>query len=234
MSCDIDGVTADGVLHRIGRDPDPWAWPDWSRAHADGTFGSRYDDPTGEYRVLYASPSRFGAYLEVLARFRADPAVERELAEIEVEPGQADLDGPEPGRLPRSWLDGRAAGSAHSDRHFAAVGAARSLAFLRDRLADRALHHKIAELDAAAIRVSVPRAFTQEVSRLVFECATDQGDPQFAGISYRSRLGDEIENWAVFEPASGDAPLTEQRSEPMDPDDPDLLAALELFGIEFV
>jgi predicted ATPase len=31
---------------------------DWSRVHSDGTFGNRFDDPTGYYRVLYASSQR--------------------------------------------------------------------------------------------------------------------------------------------------------------------------------
>jgi RES domain len=230
MSCDIEAASPSGTLHRIGRRPDPWAWPDWSRANPDGTFGNRYDDPGGEYRVLYASSDRRGAYLEVLARYRADPAVRRELGEIEVEPGQADLDGPEPGRLPRSWLDQRVIGTARADAQFAAVGHTRSLAYLRDHLADRGLHYKIPELDASAIRLSVPRAFTQEISRLVFECATATGGPQFAGINYRSRLGDEIENWAIFEPAIGDPPLSQRSADPIDPDDPDLHAALELHG----
>jgi hypothetical protein len=233
MSCDIEAASPSGLLHRVGRLPDPWAWPDWSRANPNGTFGNRYDDPRGEYRVLYASSDRRGAYVEVLARYRADPTVERELDEIEVEPDQADLDGPEPGRLPRSWLDHRAIGSARAGAQFAAVGSARSLAYLRDRLSDRALHYKIPDLDASAIRLSVPRAFTQEISRLVFDCATEASS-QFAGITYRSRLGDEIENWAIFEPATGDSPLNGQSSDSIHPDDPDLHAALELHGIELV
>jgi hypothetical protein len=36
----------------------------------DGTFGNRYDDPRGEYRVLYATSQRVGAFIETLARYR--------------------------------------------------------------------------------------------------------------------------------------------------------------------
>jgi hypothetical protein len=68
----------------------------------------------------------------------------------------------------------------------------------------------------------------------VFECASETGGPQFVGISYRSRLGDEIENWAIFEPANGDSPLNDQSSDSIDLGDPDLHAALELHGIELV
>jgi hypothetical protein len=95
-------------------------------------------------------------------------------------------------------------GTARADGPFAALGAARSLAHLRDRLAHRALHHGVDELDAAAIRAHAPRAFTQEVSRVVFECTEASGEPQFDGIAYRSRLGDELENWAIFEPPTGE------------------------------
>jgi hypothetical protein len=61
MSYDIEGTSPTGSLHGVGRRPDPWAWPDWSRADPDGTFGNRYDDPRGEYRVPYASSDRRGA-----------------------------------------------------------------------------------------------------------------------------------------------------------------------------
>ena len=71
MSDGLASVEPDGPLHRLGRMPDPWAWPDWSYAGPDGTFGNRYDDPEASYRVLYASSQRIGAFLETLARFAA-------------------------------------------------------------------------------------------------------------------------------------------------------------------
>jgi RES domain len=233
MSCDIEAARPSGRLHRVARRPDAWAWPDWAYAGPDGTFGNRYDDPMAEYRALYASCDRLGAFVEVLARFRSDPAVLRALGRVDLEAGERD-DGPRPGQLPSTWVDGRAVGTAMADGPFARVGAARWLSYLRDRLADRALHHGVDELDAAAIRVHAPRAFTQEISRLVFECADAGGKPQFDGIAYRSRLGDELENWAIFEPPEGEARLHDAQSEPVDADDPDLAAALELLGIELI
>jgi hypothetical protein len=230
MTCDIEAERPTGQLHRVARSPDAWAWPEWAYAGPDGTFGNRYDDPRGEYRVLYASSDRLGAFVEVLARFRPDPAVLRELDRIELEPGERG-DG-RPGQLSRAWLDGRVVGTAVAGGAFAAVGVSRSLRYLRDRLADRALHHGVDELDAAAIRAHAPRAFTQEVSRLVFECTDARAEPQFDGIAYHSRLGDELENWAIFEPPEGEARLRDMQSEPVDPDDPDLAAALEGLGIE--
>jgi hypothetical protein len=233
MSCAIEAAEPAAPLHRVGRSPDAWAWPDWAYAGPDGTFGNRYDDPLAEYRVLYASSDRRGAFIEVLARFRPEPAVLRELDEIELDTGDRD-EGPRPGELPRSWVDGRSVGSALAQGPFAAVGTSRSLAYLREQLADRALHHGVDELNAAAIRTDAPRAFTQEISRRVFECADADGEPQFGGIAYRSRLGDDLENWAIFEAPTGESRLREAQSEPVDGDDPELAAALELLGIELV
>jgi hypothetical protein len=48
-------------LFRVGRDDDAWAVPDWAYAKEDGTFGNRFDDPMGVYRVLYASSHASGA-----------------------------------------------------------------------------------------------------------------------------------------------------------------------------
>jgi hypothetical protein len=74
------------------RRPDAWQWPEWAYAGSDGTFGNRYDDPLGEYRVLYASSQRRGAFLETLARFRVDVSLVAELDAIEGDDRRDDLD----------------------------------------------------------------------------------------------------------------------------------------------
>ena len=174
-------------MFRLARAPDPWAWPDWSKAN-QGTFGNRCDDPAGVYRVLYASSTRFGALIETLARFRADLAVLASIREIEGE------DDPTPaGTVPREWFERRLIGSAKLDGIYAEIGAAASLAVVRSRLAATALEHDLTDIDGATIRSTAPRAFTQAISRLVYECRTLQGDP-FAGIQYRSRLDDGTMN----------------------------------------
>jgi len=206
MTGHIEAVSPTGPVHRLARRPDPWAWPDWAYAGNDGTFGTRYADPRGEYRVLYASTERMGAFVETLARFRPDPALVAALDAIDDdEPVTA-------GVVPAEWLSDRSVGEATLSGGFARVGAARSLAFLRERLEQ--------DLDASALRRHVPRATTQAISRLVFEL----GD--FAGVQYESRLGDDIHNWAVFEPAE-----VSGTSEPVTEDDPDLALALALLGL---
>ena len=58
---------------------------------------------------------------------------------------------------------------------------------------------------------------------------------EFAGIRYRSRLGDEFVNWAIFEPPpEAEAPLAKMDSSEIEPGDPDLVAALRLLDLELV
>ncbi|MHB8392902.1 MAG: RES domain-containing protein [Candidatus Dormibacteria bacterium] len=65
----LAAITPEQPVFRIGRQPDPWDWPDWRLAGPRGTFGNRWDDPQGQYRVLYACSTRLGTFLETLARF---------------------------------------------------------------------------------------------------------------------------------------------------------------------
>jgi len=206
------------TLYRLGREPHPWAPPDWAYAGEDGTFGNRFDDPRGTYRVLYASSSRLGCFLETLARFRVDVALAAALAEISGADDYVPL-----GVVPREWPRGRAMGMADAAGVFAAIGSSESLATLRGALASTIVELGLDDLDAAAIRSSVPRAFTQAVSRYVYDTA------RFDGVSYRSRYGDEIENWAVFEPFTAIRPQAPTQS--VDFCDAFLIAALATHGL---
>lgn len=226
MSCDFATVVPESPVYRLARMPDPWAWPDWSQAAPGGTFGNRWDDPAGVFRVLYASSSRFGALIETLARFRPDLEV---LAELEAIRGHG---APIPaGTVPREWFANRVMGAAQLHGAYVDIGAAKSLAALRSRLAARAIHYGIPEIDAAAIRLVSPRAFTQEVSRLVYECRPESVG-SFAGIRYASRLDDATLNWAVFEPGPGEPlPFTPLRAQPLHPKEPDVQRALSVLGL---
>jgi len=213
-------------MYRVGRRPDPWAWPDWVYAAPDGTFGNRWDDPLGNYRVLYACSQRIDSFIETLARFRPDLAVVAGLAEIDGED-----DGPPVGVVPQSWLTTRSSGEAIISGHFADVGDASSLATLRIGLASRAIHDGLAEIDGATIRLSAPRAFTQRVSRFVYEWGA--ADAPFAGIRYLSRFGDKFVNWAIFEPIPlAESPLDSVVSHVIAPDDADLSEALHVLGLK--
>jgi hypothetical protein len=72
-------------IYRVAHGPYPFEPRPWDQAHVDGTFGNRFDDPTGSpdplgvrrvltsdmrFRTLYCSTSPVGAFGETIARFR--------------------------------------------------------------------------------------------------------------------------------------------------------------------
>ena len=202
-------------VQRIGRRPDPWQYPDWSKANPDGTFGNRFDDPEGRFRVLYACSTRLGCFLETLARFRPDLALYAELQEIA---GEDDL--VPAGVVPREWLQDRILGSARAHGRFADIGASDWISALRRTLAPLLISLGIPDFDAAVLQRSGPRRLTQSVSAVVYR----QG---FHGIRYLSKHGHEIENWALFEPAE----LSEAAASEIGREDPDLHEAFRLFHL---
>ena len=217
-----------GSVHRLGRAGSVWAWRDWAYAGEDGTFGNRFDDAAGTFRVHYASSQRLGAFLETLARFRPDPhVIAATIAESEED---ASYPSTAAGLVSERWIADRAISEATLDGDFVDIGHSATLAYLRVVMASRLLHFDLDDVDAAAIRLHVPRAFTQEISSHLYDLANSDGSRRFDGIAYRSRLGDDLENWAIWEPADS---LTPAAGQPIDPDDPDLARALALFGLEF-
>jgi hypothetical protein len=211
--------------------PDAWALAPWTYAGPDGTFGNRYDDPAGEYRVLYAAGQRRGAFLETLARFRVDLQLVAELDAIEGDERDEAFPTERAGVVPSEWLANRCVGTALARTlSFVDVSHSESLAHLREALAARLVHYGLDDFDAGDLRRRAPRRLTQEISRYVFERGPNGGP--CAGILYRSRLGDELENWAIFE--GYDLEEIIDPAAPIADDDPDLVGALETLGLTLV
>jgi hypothetical protein len=97
VSLRFDTEPAPDVLFRVARKPDVWKWTDLKY-----TGQGRWDDPEGCYRVLYASTSAFGAYLEKLAQFRPDLELLAELGTIRANDRMAPKTAPA-GTLPSGW-----------------------------------------------------------------------------------------------------------------------------------
>jgi hypothetical protein len=135
-----------------------------------------------------------------------------------------------PGVVPASWYSTRSIGRARHDGPFADIGQSSSVAHLRAALASRVVHYGLEDLDAGDLRRRAPRAFMQEISRYVFERGVAEDGEPLLGIRYLSRLGDDIENWAIFE---GSEPY-QKVSEEINRDDPDLLAALGTLDLVMV
>ena len=181
--------------------------------------------PAGSIACCYASTQRVATFVECMAYFRPDPAILAAYEQIEA----CDDDRAEPvsaGVVPREWVEQRLIGSGQPTGTYVELGHHETLGELRAALLPRVVHYGLADLDAAAVRLSLPRSFTQEISRFVFE-QTQSGQRRWDGINYLSRHGDDFENWAFFEPA---API-DQSSTSFDSGDADLAAALQLHGL---
>ena len=128
----------------------------------------------------------------------------------------------------------RSSGEASVVGAFADISHSDSLVLLRRVFAARIVHYQIHDLDAAAIRMSAPRRFTQEISRFIYQCSLPDGRPAFTGIFYRSRLGDDFRNWAIFERPEPEDVIREHSAVDFPSDDPDLREALRLLELTLV
>jgi hypothetical protein len=105
----LPGRSASSPLYRICvRKYEPWVFRDWATAQRDGTFGHRWDDPNGEYRVLYAGQTRVAAFVESLQDFI--PSAEMLAARAEVLNYDPAIDGADSlpvNAIPSEWLEER-------------------------------------------------------------------------------------------------------------------------------
>jgi len=185
ISLELPFRTPDGLLYRIARKPNAWNAPHWAYVGDDGTFGNRFDDFEGYFRVLYAASSPLACFVETLARYRRAPGLEAAFAQIENAAG----DEVPFGKVPLTWLRTRALGRTVSRRErLADVYCAEWLAYLRRRLEPGATQ----DFDLALL-LSQDRKLTQQVSTMAYQLGYD-------GVHYQSRHGSNLENWAMFEP----------------------------------
>jgi hypothetical protein len=201
-----------GPLHRVGRRPDPLAWPPW-----DAVGGGRFDDPARRFRVLYAAVRRRGAFVESLAPFRPALALLARLREVTgaAEPVRE-------ARVPADWHRRRAVGRLRlaPGQRWLDLRAAATREALRRELAEELLRLGLADLDLSGV-AGPSRALTQAIAGWAHEHG-------YAGLAYPSRIDQRLTCWAVFEGARFE-PVGE--TEPITPDDPDLRAAARLFGL---
>lgn len=205
-----------GPLYRLGRLPDPLAWPPRQYA-GDG----RFDDPLGEFRVLYVAEQRLACFIETLYRFRrplAALAAERELPSDEAPPLATAI-------LPPRWRQKR---GFHRLRLAPAqrwldLRSLDTREALRPVFASLLTHLRLPELDLSAV-YGPHRVLTQGIARWAYDWG-------YAGLRYGSRYNEAFNCWAVFERPWIATFTREGAIEPVAPDDPDLLAALALFDL---
>lgn len=199
------------VLYRIGRRPDPLAWSSWEYVGS-----GRFDDPAGEFRVLYATVQRRAAFLETLARFRPSLEVLAALEAVE----NADESLPRP-QVPADWYRARAMGRLRlaTRQRWLDLRRLETRELLRGELAHVLLDLELADLDLSGV-VGPRRQLTQAIARWAHEHG-------YAGLVYSSRF-DALTCWAVFE---GAAFHPVGPPEPILSDDPDLVSTAQSFGL---
>jgi hypothetical protein len=108
----------DRLVWRIGYPPNPWEWSDWRWANGPaGRFEGRWDSLDANYRIVYCSEDLFACFVELLAKFRPDPALATELAQIAT-------DDDEPWIAPGCWTSVIGARTESSARpHYVAPSA---------------------------------------------------------------------------------------------------------------
>ncbi len=215
-------------VYRVGRAPRPLAPPSWAYVAADGTFGNRFDDPSGRrgippedrFRMLYLSTTSASAFGETLARRRPDL---ESLARAGI------VAAPRP-FVPASWRQVRRLGATvlTTPLPFVDVAAAATLAVLRPALAAVALDVGLSDIDLSAV-TGPHRLMTQEAARYIYERRDVAGMPLYAGVRYLSRLNPNWECWAVFVDRLRHRVV--RGGATIDVDDPGLYEAAALLGL---
>jgi hypothetical protein len=233
-------ITTDpGTVWRVGFGPDPWAWTPWIFATDGGLFNGRWDDQYGQFRTLYTGASLLGCFLELLAKLRPEATVYAEVDQIDDPDNLAadDLEAP-PGNIGYDWLDGRVFGRATQTGRYCFVTHSRTIAALDS--AGLFAAHGVAprDIDATLLKQSGDRALTRSVARWVYDQRDETRHPLVDGIEFRSRFGDEIPMWAVFERSPDEAVgrssrITPDRSAPVTPDTAELVEAFSRLGLSW-
>jgi hypothetical protein len=223
---------------------DPFQPPDWDRAHDDGTFGNRFDDPSLEndvpadrrFRAIYCATQRIATFGETLARFRPSLNLLTKLGEIDDEEslleslhGVIDPHDHSRGLIPADWRLRRRIGHTIVDPEFRFVDVAHveSLQHLRTALAKPSQIAPLTDFDLSAV-TSPQRILTQRCARYIYDQIDPEGAPAFAGIRYVSRLDSQWECWAFFSDRFSHSP---EMPTSLFPDDEDLHEIARIFHL---
>ncbi len=167
----VASTSANKDVWQVGYLPQPWAWPSW-QYFTDGRFPGRWDDAGGPFRTIYAGSQLLSCLLEMLARFRPDPKLAAELADIvfdtedesttTIRPAWSHAPGCSLGQPPR-----RSDGNT-----YAAITEAQSVAALRPIFLQQAQQLGLEDPDAATLKDARPRSLTQHVATYISTTAS--------------------------------------------------------------
>ncbi|MCU1482982.1 MAG: hypothetical protein JWQ19_3768 [Subtercola sp.] len=198
FACEI--TEGPGAVWRVGFLPDMWAWTPWRYATDSGLFDGRWDDQEGQFRTLYMASSLLGCLLELLARFRPSSVVELALASIEDDDGTvASFPEAPAGSVGHGWLENRVCGEAVLFGRYCFITHSRSLAALQAEYPFSRHRVALSDVDTSLLKEARDRSLTRSIARFIYDARADTEGDLVDGIEFRSRYGDEIKMWAVFE-----------------------------------
>lgn len=149
---------------------------------------------------------------------------------VEDEQDAAEYPSRRPGVVPLAWLEAREASSATLSGGYCVVTDKETLPTLRAMFLASALRYGLADLDAGALRLSAPRALTQQIAAWLYDLHDGSGG-LVDGVQFESRHGDRIALWAIFErdnDGTASSRLSDVRALPLHADQPELLEAFRL------
>lgn len=226
-----------GAVWRVGWAPNPWQWTPWQYASDAGRFNGRWDDQDAQFRTLYTGDRLLGCFLELLAPVRPNETAFAELAEIYDDattvPQHRD---PERGAIGMTWLSDRLYSRGTQTGTYAEVTHAEGVAYLVAAGIFERLGIPARAVDVALLKDAHQRDVTRTVARFIFDIHNPETlRPAVDGIAFRSRMGDELRMWAVFE--RNEEPVSDRLdSGPahyVTEDNPDLLRAFEVLGLHW-
>ncbi|WP_426517059.1 RES domain-containing protein [Diaminobutyricibacter sp. McL0618] len=227
-----------GRVWRVGFEPDMWAWTPWQYAPDSGLFDGRWDDQLGQFRTLYTADSLLGCFLELLAKLQPVSALEAHLALIEDDDGSISRhhEGAS-GAVGYSWLDGRRCGDAEQDGRYCFITHSSTVAVLKSAYPFDRHGIALADVDTAMLKDARDRELTRSIAHWIYDLLNDDRSELVDGMEFRSRHGDEIRMWAVFERSEDSSrsghlkPLTEPAR--VTPETPELVEAFHRHGLQW-
>ncbi|WP_181156861.1 MULTISPECIES: RES domain-containing protein [unclassified Microbacterium] len=221
----------------MGYAPDPWQWAPWQFASDGGRFNGRWDDQNAQFRTLYTSDSLLGCFLELLAPQRPNDTAFLELNEIQDDAALVDTyPDPERGAIGLSWLSGRMFARGRQRGSYAEITTSQGVGYLVDAGVLASLGVSPSEVDVALLKNANRRSVTRTIARHLFDLRdTSSLQPAVDGIAFRSRMGDDIRLWAVFERSDAlvSEHITPGPAEAVTEGVPELVNAFLLLGLHW-
>lgn len=217
------------TVWRVGRAPDPWAWVEHQYSG-----NNRWDDSDGLFRTIYAGDELYACFLEILAFARPDLEDDGSdpLDQIQEDPEDAvQFPVRAAGIIPRVWIGARMVGSAKLSGRYVDVRKAQTIAVLRPSFIKLAKALGLYDFDAAALKIAYPRELTQRITSYLYALTDNERFVLADGINFASRLGDNLNMWAIFErPEDGEisSKLRSTSTSLVDLDDQALIDALAI------